>query len=318
MDIESLKAVIPAAGKGIRLAELTRKHSKVMLKFNGKPLLWHTLNSLKEIGIRNIIIIVGYKGDEIINYFSSNMLGLNITYVKDERMAGTATAIKAAENEIESTFLMIFGDVFPESGLLRSLIKKHMSIKKKIGSRIAATLSVTKVDDPHNHAPILFDTNEEVIEIWSSRSMWVDMGIMMLEPVVFKAINHTPLVRGEYRILKSISIVMKWGYRVFAYKSSYPWIQIGDHTRIMSLINVNDYFLNRARINNYIEDSFIHNSRLFKTSVIKSKIINSELSHCIVYEGAEIISSSLKNCVINEGIRLRNVRGENKIFSTNL
>ena len=310
-----LKAVIPAAGKGVRLAKLTRKYPKPMLKFNGKPLLEHILNSIKEVGIKDVIIVVGYMGEQIIKYFSDgSKFNLNITYVFDKKVSGTATAIKAAEDKVESTFLMVFGDVYPEPELLKSLIEKHINAKAKLGTKLAATLAITEVDDPFNHAPILFK-DDKVLEIWSNKSSWVDMGIMVLEPIIFKAIEYTPLIRGEFRILKSIEIAMKWGYKVIVHKSTSPWVQIGDHRGVMSLIETNNYFLQKAGLNNYLEDSIIVNSQLSKTSVIKSMIINSKLNNCIVYEGVKIISSVLENCVVDEGVHLNNMKEKEKIIT---
>lgn len=313
--LQNLKAVIPAAGKGVRLSELTKNHPKPMLKFNGKPLLEHTLNSIKKAGIKNVVLIVGYKGEEVINYFlDGSRLGLNISYAIDERISGTATAIKAAENMIESTFLVSFGDVYPEPSLLESLIKKHLASKRRMGEKLVATLALTKVDDPFNHAPISFK-NDEVLEIWSESSDWVDMGIMMLEPIIFKAIKETPKVRGEYRILKSLEILMNRGYKVMAHPTRSPWIQIGDHSGAMSLIIANNYFLQRNRLDNYVEDSIISDSRLSRTSIMKSEIINSKLENCIVYDNAKVVSSELKNCVVVEGAHIENMREVGKIIT---
>ncbi|RLE73837.1 MAG: hypothetical protein DRJ56_08555, partial [Thermoprotei archaeon] len=118
----ALKAVVPAAGRGVRLSKLTRRHPKPMLKFNGRPLLEHTLRSLREAGVREVVIVVGYKGDEIASYFSDgSWLGLRVEYAVDERISGTATAIKAAEEHVDSAFLMVFGDVYPEPELVRAV-----------------------------------------------------------------------------------------------------------------------------------------------------------------------------------------------------
>jgi len=56
-----MKAVILAAGKGIRLNPITSTVPKPMIPIGGKPLLEHTLLNLRDIGVQEILIIVGYK-----------------------------------------------------------------------------------------------------------------------------------------------------------------------------------------------------------------------------------------------------------------
>ena len=316
MASEDLKAVILAAGKGVRLSQLTRRRPKVMLKFLGKPLLEHTLISLRKAGIKDIIIVIGYKGDKIIEYFlNGSNIGVNITYVTDRMISGTATAIKAAENYVNSTFLMVFGDVFPEPILLNSLIKRHFEAKKHAGSNIVATLSLTKVDDPFNHAPVFFK-GEVVEEFWSKKSSWVDMGVMVLEPIVFDKIKQTPRVRGEYRILETLNLLMKEGYKVIAYPSNYPWVQIGDHRGLQSIIEANNYFLDKAGLENCIIESEVSDSKLYKTSIIRAQVFNSELSNCLAYENSVIVSSKLMNCIIDEEVKVIGKKAYGVIFTS--
>ena len=315
MASKDLKAVLLAAGRGVRLSQLTRRRPKVMLKFLGKPLLEHTLISLKKAGIRDIIIVVGYKREKIIEYFlNGSRIGVDITYVADRMISGTATAIKAAENYVNSTFLTVFGDVFPEATLLNSLIKKHFEAKKYTGQKIVATLSLTKVDDPFNHAPVYFK-GEVVEEFWSKESSWVDMGVMVLEPIVFKKIKQTPRVRGEYRILETLNLLMKEGYKVIAYPSNHPWIQIGDHRGAQSIIEANNYFLDRAGLENCIVESEVSDSRLYRTSIIRAQVFNSELSNCLVYENSVIVSSKLTDCIIDEKVKIIGKRACGVIFT---
>ena len=254
------------------------------------------------------------KGD-ITSYFGDGQsLGLNITYVRDKVMKGTAKAIKAAEEKVDSTFLMVFGDVYPETPLINSLINVHSSARIAMGESVVATLALTKVNDPQNHAPVMFE-NGVVKEFWSKRSCWVDMGIMVLEPIIFEFIDQTPQVKGEFRILETLRLMLGEGYRIAAYASSHPWVQIGDHRGLLSLIETNIYFLKKAGLENYVEDSRIENSELHNSSVMKASVLSSRLKNCILYEGAKVTSSRLINCIVDEEVKIRNVREMNRAFT---
>ena len=97
-----MKAVILAAGEGLRCRPLTLTRSKVMLPVANKPILEHVIHSLMKNDITDITIVVGYEKEKIMNYFEDGIkLGVKITYVEQKSPLGTAHAIKQAQNLIE-------------------------------------------------------------------------------------------------------------------------------------------------------------------------------------------------------------------------
>src|SRR4029450_1199792 len=64
------KAVLLAAGRGTRMRELTADLPKPMIKVRGKPILLHIVEGLQAAGIKDFLIIVGYHGDAVRDYFS--------------------------------------------------------------------------------------------------------------------------------------------------------------------------------------------------------------------------------------------------------
>src|SRR5438477_6003021 len=63
------KAVLLAAGRGIRMRELTVELPKPMIEVRGKPVLQHIVEGLRDAGIREFFIIVGYRADAVQNFF---------------------------------------------------------------------------------------------------------------------------------------------------------------------------------------------------------------------------------------------------------
>jgi len=89
-----MKAVILAAGKGTRLNPITSLRPKPMIPIGGKPLLEHTILNLRDIGVQEILIIVGYKEEIIKNYFGNGLSKFNIKidYATQLEHLGTAHA----------------------------------------------------------------------------------------------------------------------------------------------------------------------------------------------------------------------------------
>ena len=101
----NLDIVILAAGKGTRMKSLK---PKVMQEFVGQPFLQRVINTAKELDPNKIIPIIGYKADEIKNYFSNQQLD----FVIQREQLGTGHAVMQAINEITSQLtLILYGDV---------------------------------------------------------------------------------------------------------------------------------------------------------------------------------------------------------------
>ena len=78
-----MQAIILAAGMGRRLGELTGDNTKCMLEVNGVRLIDRTLECLNDVGVTKLIMVVGYKAQNVINYVGRNYKGINIEYVEN-------------------------------------------------------------------------------------------------------------------------------------------------------------------------------------------------------------------------------------------
>lgn len=103
-----MKAVILAAGKGTRMGDLTKDTPKPLLTIKNKTLIQYKLDILP-LECDEIIIIIGYLGDKIRNYFGDNFNGKKITYVYSEPF-GTGYALWKARQYLSGKFLVMCGD----------------------------------------------------------------------------------------------------------------------------------------------------------------------------------------------------------------
>jgi len=109
-----MQIVILCGGKATRLYPLTKKIPKSMMRFEGKPFLEQQLDLLKKNRIFDIVLCVGYKAEQIKKYFGDGKnFGVEIKYSSDKkRLLGTGGALKKAENLLEDSFLVMWGDSY--------------------------------------------------------------------------------------------------------------------------------------------------------------------------------------------------------------
>lgn len=137
------KAFVLAGGPGIKMRPLTYELPKTMIPVNGRPILEHIIELLRDNEIRDILILVGHLGDKIRSYFGDgSKFGVRLTYLEEGTRSGTAIPLLKARSILGSeTFLMIYGDVLAKINL-RDLISFHEHVGK------LATMAVTSVDQP--------------------------------------------------------------------------------------------------------------------------------------------------------------------------
>src|SRR5688572_21689682 len=89
------KAVILAAGRGTRLGAITANRPKPMVPVQDTPVLEHILTGLMAEGIREFLLVVGYKGAAIRDYCGDgSRWGASIQYVEQEQLNGTGGALR--------------------------------------------------------------------------------------------------------------------------------------------------------------------------------------------------------------------------------
>ncbi|MFH2100730.1 MAG: bifunctional sugar-1-phosphate nucleotidylyltransferase/acetyltransferase [Candidatus Micrarchaeota archaeon] len=279
-----MKAVIMAAGGGVRLKPLTETRPKVLLPVAGKAIIHHLINEAREAGITEAVIVVRSMKDKIIEYFRQNNPGIPLKFVEQGEQNGTAAAILAAENEIKDTFVVLAGDTITEAKVIRQVIE---------GRKGKITLAVTKVSAPQHYGVV--ELSGDTISLFEEkpkhpRSELANMSIYCMEPTVFSEIRTIPKSeRGEYEIVNlfiGAKAVVTDGY----WKDiAYPW----------ELLAVNEHIL----------DKLDHQSGHIENSTVNGKVI--------MEEGAKIINSFVegvayigKNTVIGPNAYLR---GHNSI-----
>ncbi|HHW10651.1 MAG TPA: nucleotidyltransferase family protein [Firmicutes bacterium] len=227
-----MKAVIPAAGKGTRLAGLTLERPKAMVPVHDKPCLEHIINALSQAGIKEIIIITGHLSECIESYFKDGSAwGVQITYVRQdmEGKYGTGYAVHLTADLVgDSPFLMTYGDVLVPFENYSGIVERYRE------RPVDALIGVNWVEDPYKGAAVYVDEEGKVVKIiekppkGTAGTHWNNAGVIIFSPVVFEyTAQLTPSERGEYELTEAIQRMHGDRREIHAYFLQGYWRDIG-------------------------------------------------------------------------------------------
>lgn len=123
--MRKVQAIILAAGMGKRLKELTYNNTKCMVKVNGVTLIERMLRQLDSHGLSRIIVVVGYKSEELIEYISSLNVSTPIIYVNNENYSQTNNIYSlylARKYLLEEATLLLESDLIFDDSVLYKIV----------------------------------------------------------------------------------------------------------------------------------------------------------------------------------------------------
>ncbi|MFX1312189.1 MAG: bifunctional sugar-1-phosphate nucleotidylyltransferase/acetyltransferase [Promethearchaeota archaeon] len=228
-----MKAVIITAGKGKRLMPITSSRPKPMIPLAGKPLLEHTILGLKDAGIDEILLIVGYKSDVIRDYFGNGQdkLGVKIKYITQKKQLGTAHAFRYSKNFAnDESVLFMYGDLLVDPIVYQKMVQKYSE------NKVEGIILLIKVKNPEEFGIISLDYSGFVKKIIEKPTPDMNVGnlanagIFIFNSKIFQAIEKTEKsIRGEYEFTDSMQILInELNGRILGYIiKDYFWSDIG-------------------------------------------------------------------------------------------
>jgi UDP-N-acetylglucosamine diphosphorylase/glucosamine-1-phosphate N-acetyltransferase len=218
-----VKGYILAAGEGTRMRPLTANIPKPLLPVAGRPFLEHNIESLKESGIKDIIMLVGWRAQRIREHFGDGKeFGVKIEYVEQKERLGTAHAIGMIRDKVDSPFFCLYGDVVLTRESVRGIVEHHKKVKGSV-------MALTTVEDPKRYGVIMVRDGvvmgiSEKPEVPETNT--VNAGAYLLDPSIFDAIAETKKSpRGEYEITDAFRTVMSKDH-LYAYVIGGDWIDV--------------------------------------------------------------------------------------------
>ena len=201
-----MKVVILAGGLGTRLGNETANKPKPMVQIGGKPIIWHIMKIYSSFGYNDFIILLGYKGEIIKDYFinyyhyqNDIKIDLENNEVKVTKKRQEKWQIELIESGLKTMtggrlkyikdyikgekFFLTYGDGLADINI-NSLLEFHETHKKKA--------TVSAVQPPGRYGSIQFQNDElvsEFVEKPSGDGNWMNGGFFVCEPSVLDQIS---------------------------------------------------------------------------------------------------------------------------------
>ncbi|ARU56008.1 glucose-1-phosphate cytidylyltransferase [Oleiphilus messinensis] len=244
-----LKVVILAGGFGTRIGEETDIRPKPMIEIGGHPILWHIMKSYSHYGFKDFIILLGYKGFHIKQFFvdyymfnsdiaidmSNNSMDVlnnkaedwKVTLIDTGLETQTGGRVLRAKPYIgDETFMLTYGDGVSDINI-EALVDFHKQHNK--------LLTMTSVQPEGRFGAIDFDSDGAVKEFREKPpgdNTWINAGYMVCDPGIFDYLGS-----GDQTVLERepMENMAKMG-QVMAYRHSGFW-KCMDTTRDKRLLN---------------------------------------------------------------------------------
>ncbi len=220
-----MKAVLMAGGFGTRIQPLTHSVPKPMVPLLGRPMMEHIIGQLRDAGITEIVVLLFYTPEAIRSYFGDgSRFGVRLEYVLPDDDYGTAGAVKLAEPFIDSTFLVMSGDLVTDFDLPK-IVAFHRTRETPV------TITLTSVPNPLQFGVVITDADGR-IRRFLEKPGWgevfsdtVNTGIYVLEPEVFRAIPPGK----NFDFSKDLfPVFLREERAIYGYNAQGYWRDVGD------------------------------------------------------------------------------------------
>jgi glucose-1-phosphate thymidylyltransferase len=223
---DGMYGVVPAAGEGTRLRPRTAERPKGLVEVAGQPLLTHCFETLRSLGVDELVVVVGYRGEQIVSYYGDRFGDLPLTYAYQTERRGLADALLSAESRMDpdggdaaldgagDDLLVLNGDNVCRANL-RAVVDRHRDsnadatlLVDEVSREDAATTGVVSFDDGGNVAGLVEKPDDPP-------STTTPRGFYAFSPRIFEACRALdPSPTGEYELTAAVDRLLHHGGRV--------------------------------------------------------------------------------------------------------
>lgn len=298
-----MKAIIPLAGKGTRLRPHTHHTPKPLLKVGGRPVMSYILDDIREIGVVEVVFVVGYLGDVIRDYVTREYPDLSAHYVVQEVQDGTAGALKLTEPYADEDLLILFVD---------TLFDADLSLVKTLAPEYAGVLWAKEVEDYQRFGVIVTredGTMERIVEKPKEPiSKLANIGLYYIRDygLLFEGIHHTlrtgPGPGGEFYLTDAFQYMVDQGALLLTSPVE-GWYDCG---KPETLIETNRHLLGTGR-GGISEAARLEDVRIVDPVRIEEdvEVRGGSIGPNVTLErGARVHRSSIRDAIVGEAARV--------------
>jgi glucose-1-phosphate thymidylyltransferase len=321
-----MKAIIPLAGKGTRLRPHTHLTPKPLLEVGGRPVMSYILDDLIELGIDEVVFIVGYLGDVIRDYIAKEYPSIRAHYVVQEVQDGTAGAIKLAEPWADEELLILFVD---------TIFDADLSLVKRLSPEYAGVIWAKEVEDYQRFGVIITDGGDTMRRIVEKPkepvSKLANIGLYFIRDfgLLFEGIHHTLQSPtgpgGEYFLTDAFQYMVDHGAKLLVAPVE-GWYDCGKPD---TLLETNRHLLQHAGRGGVAKGSKVSGAEVIEPVRIEegveirggrvgpnvtigrgSKVTDSVLRDVIIGHDSTLTNVELHDSLLGSHVDVRGVKGQ--------
>lgn len=283
-------AIIPAAGKGVRLLPFTAHCPKTMLSVAGKPIIAHILRQIEECGIRRVVFVVGYQKEALIDFVRQNYPHLDTVFVEQDEPKGLGHAIYLTKKAVQGPCFIVLGDTIID-GDLRPLVQCGQN-----------AVGVKMVEDPRRFGVVemkdgLICGFEEKPEHPKSNLALIGAYSFLDSAQLFASLEDLiasgKTVKNEIQLTDALSCMLKRGEKIIPVKMN-DWFDCGT---VDIMLQTNQILLDRYA---HLPQKFLKENKIVPPCWIDD---GAEVSGCELGPYVSVGQGAcLKGCVLQDAI----------------
>ncbi len=307
-----MRCIIPAAGRGTRLRPHTHTKPKALLSLGNKPIISHILDSVVETQIIDVIIIVGYEKNQIIDYVTSNYgNSCNLTFIEQKERKGLGHAIFLAEDYLDGESVLIaLGDSLYENSFYKMLdeFNKYQDWDGAITIKSVSNPQAYGIVTTYENSNQIKNLEEKPKNPTSSKAI---TGVYIIRDSVSLKESLEELVTknqigsgGEIQLTDALQIMVQKGHVLGTIESG-RWFDCGKKE---ALLDAHKYVLSKMSKSEIVSD--FDNSIMIYPVAIQP---DCEISHSIIGpyvsidKGTKIERSIISSSIIGTRSHIKNV-----------
>ncbi len=292
-------AIIPVAGKGVRLLPYTAHCPKTMLDVAGEPIIAHILRQVEDCGIKKVVFIVGYQKESFIEFIRTHYQHLDVTFVEQAEQKGLGHAIYLAKQYVQGPCLIVLGDTIIDDEL-SPLVKQNKN-----------AVCVKYVEDPRRFGVVEMQDGriinfEEKPEHPKSNLVLIGAYSFLDSTELFSALEEViasgKTVRNEIQLTDALSVLLARGMEIVPVEIK-NWFDCGT---VEILLETNRILLKRQEL---VSAPVPSNTKITPPCYIAPGVV---VENCVLGPYVSVSEGAvLKNCTLKDAIISRNTRAEN-------
>ncbi len=302
-----MKAIIPAAGVGTRLRPHTYTQPKALLQVAGKPILAHIIDELTAVGVDEVILVVGYLGDQIEAFVRGRYRTVGVRCVPQSEPLGNGHAVYVAREHLDGEpAVVIFGDTIIK-GDLAGLVRSPQSMA-----------GVMEVEDPRRLGVVELDGSGRIRRIVEKPSQppsklavigaYYIRNTSMLRTALERLVSEDRRMKGEFWLADALQLMIDAGERMGTFPVQH-WYDCGT---VEALLQANRDLLTLAPppIPGGGKSHVIAPSYVSATAALEGSVVG---PHASIGEGARVVNSHVKDSIVGASAVVEDARIEQSI-----